>query len=149
MGGVGKRRRAQEAVPGTEIPVCIECLCECLSLSVYPSMWILTMCVFVRVAFAVSLLLHVRRSCGRHRIGDPPLSDPLTAVGIEAPALTANVSHIPGLEPVFRRFRPFPVRPMDRTEISVADNRKPRLLYDTYSLLRSRQELFCEDSSRC
>lgn len=33
-------------------------------------------------------------------MGVPPLSDPLTAVDVEAPALTANVSHIPGLEPV-------------------------------------------------
>lgn len=59
----------------------------------------------VRVLLSVSLLLHVRRSRGRHRMGVPPLSDPLTAVGVEAPALTANVSHIPGLEPVLRRFR--------------------------------------------
>jgi len=60
----------------------------------------------IRVALSVSLLLHVRRSCDRHRMGVSPLSDPLTAVGIEAPALTANVSHIPGLEPVLRRSRP-------------------------------------------
>lgn len=60
----------------------------------------------VRVPLSVSLLLHVRRSRGRHRMGVPPLSDPLTAVGVEAPALTANVSHIPGLEPVLRRSRP-------------------------------------------
>ncbi|TGZ51116.1 Uncharacterized protein DBV15_11454 [Temnothorax longispinosus] len=30
---------------------------------------------------------------------------------------------------------------MDRTEISVADNRKPSLLRDTYSLSQNRQKL--------
>ncbi|EFN61699.1 hypothetical protein EAG_12703 [Camponotus floridanus] len=39
-------------------------------------------------------------------MGVSPLSDPLTTVGVEAPALTANVSHIPGLQPVLRRSRP-------------------------------------------
>ncbi|KYN06387.1 hypothetical protein ALC62_02725 [Cyphomyrmex costatus] len=71
-------------------------------------------------------------------MGVPPLSDPLTAVGVEALALTANVSHIPGFEPVLRRFPTCPVRPMDCTKISVTDNRKSRLSRDTYSLSQSR-----------
>ncbi|KYN36377.1 hypothetical protein ALC56_09337 [Trachymyrmex septentrionalis] len=45
-------------------------------------------------------------------MGVPPLSDPLTAVGVEAPALTANVSHIPGFKPVLRRF------PQNRQKLS-------------------------------
>lgn len=60
----------------------------------------------VRVSLSVSLHLYIRRSRGRHRMGVSPLSDPLTTVGVEAPALTANVSHIPGLQPVLRRSRP-------------------------------------------
>lgn len=98
----------------------------------------------VRVALSIPVLLYVRRSRDRHRMGVPPLSDPLTAVGVEAPALTANISHIPGFKPVLRRFPICPVRPMDCTKISVTDNQKSRLLRDTYLLSQNRQKLSCE-----
>lgn len=51
-------------------------------------------------------------------MGVPPLSDPLTAVGVEAPAITSLTSPGAGAR------RSWPVRPMGRTEISVLNSRK-------------------------
>lgn len=94
------RRRAREAGPGTKILVCIGLPCGC-SPSPYKRRRCMRPCSSLRLSPSPRPPL----SRGRHRMGVPPLSDPLTAVGVEAPALTANVSHIPGLEPVLRRFR--------------------------------------------
>ncbi|EZA55297.1 hypothetical protein X777_04851 [Ooceraea biroi] len=73
-------------------------------------------------------------------MGVSPLSDPLTAVGVEAPTRSngQRLSHTCSV-----------IRPMDRTEISVVDNRKHSFLHDRYSPSRRRQELSYQDPSRC
>lgn len=98
----GTERACPGAESGTKILMCIRHLC----VGVLPLHMDDDDVYVVRVALSVSLRLYIRRSRGRHRMGVSPLSDPLTAVGVEAPALTANVSHIPGLQPVLRRSRP-------------------------------------------
>lgn len=98
----GTERACPGAESGTKILMCIGHLC----VGVLPlHMDCDNVCV-VCVTLSVSFPLYIRRSRGRHRMGVSPLSDPLTAVGVEAPDLTANVSHIPGLQPVLRRSRP-------------------------------------------